>query len=343
MENHHIMIRKGAGGKAFCAGGDVKTVCDELKSLPSNVVGTGHRGHVHADFFRTEYEMNYLLGTSKIPQISFWDGIVMGGGVGVSVLGKFRVATEKTMFAMPETMIGLFPDVGSSSWLPKIRPAGLGLFIGLTGVRLFASDLLYAGIATHYVPSARLPALEEALAALRPSDTTHAHELIDELLREFGRGEVPDQNKAVLQTRAEIISRIFGKEAAPESDSVSTAAIARICSSLQQEADGGCAWSTSTLATLKKMSPTSLCLTHMQLQRGNALDLKACLEMEFRLVLRCMSAPDFREGIRALLVDKDNSPRWQPSDLAAVSERTILGFFAPLAASGNELLLDRLK
>ncbi|RYY86466.1 hypothetical protein EON63_05720 [archaeon] len=132
-------IMKGVGGKAFCAGGDVKAIWQELQnahttnspppSLTVSDIGIGKPGYLHTDFFRQEYIMNYLIGTSLKPQVSFWDGIIMGGGVGISVLGEFRVATEKSLFAMPETAIGLFPDVGSSAWLPHL-PAGCGEFIG---------------------------------------------------------------------------------------------------------------------------------------------------------------------------------------------------------------------
>ncbi len=124
-------VMKGCGGKAFCAGGDVKSVWKDVVELDSQnmPIGTGQLGQLHTDFFREEYTMNYLLGTSLKPQVSLWDGIVMGGGVGVSVLGEFRVATEKSMFAMPETAIGIFPDVGSSAWLPQL-PDGYGNYIG---------------------------------------------------------------------------------------------------------------------------------------------------------------------------------------------------------------------
>lgn len=129
-------VVKGAGGKAFCAGGDVKAMWQELVNagkenspLPLTTIGTGKPGSIHADFFRQEYLMNYLVGTSVKPQISFWDGIVMGGGVGLSVLGEFRVATEKSLFAMPETAIGIFADVGSTAWLPHL-PDGYGAYIG---------------------------------------------------------------------------------------------------------------------------------------------------------------------------------------------------------------------
>lgn len=134
-------IVKGKGGKAFCAGGDVKTIWQGLMASPD----------YEADkFFRTEYYMNYLLGTSNAPQISIWDGIVMGGGVGISVFGEFRIATEKALFAMPETAIGLFPDVGSSAWLPHLQD-GYGAYIGLSGCRLGPADLVHTNIATHFV------------------------------------------------------------------------------------------------------------------------------------------------------------------------------------------------
>jgi enoyl-CoA hydratase/carnithine racemase len=132
-------VMKGAGGKAFCAGGDVKAIWQELQT--ANPIGTGKPGLLHNDFFRQEYIMNYLLGTSLAPQVSFWDGIVMGGGVGVSVLGEFRVATEKSLFAMPETAIGLFPDVGSSAWLPHL-PEGYGAYIGRLFVHLYMCKLV---------------------------------------------------------------------------------------------------------------------------------------------------------------------------------------------------------
>lgn len=134
-------IMKGRGGKAFCAGGDVKTIWQGLMTSPD----------YEADkFFRTEYYMNYLLGTSNAPQVSIWDGIVMGGGVGISIFGEFRVATEKAMFAMPETAIGLFPDVGSSAWLPHLQN-GYGAYIGLSGCRLLPADLVHTNIATHFI------------------------------------------------------------------------------------------------------------------------------------------------------------------------------------------------
>lgn len=143
-------VMKGAGGKAFCAGGDVRAIYNELDECSKNgvAIGTGKPGFLHTDFFRHEYIMNYMLGTSTVPQISMWDGIVMGGGVGVSVLGEFRVATEKSLFAMPETAIGLFPDVGSSAWLPHLED-GYGNYIGELNA-FQAAQLFFAYFVNNY-------------------------------------------------------------------------------------------------------------------------------------------------------------------------------------------------
>ena len=311
---------KGAGEKAFCAGGDVKSIWDEIANggLAKEQIGIGQSGLKHSDFFRTEYHMNYALGTSSVPQVSIWDGFVMGGGVGVSVLGRFRVATDTTMFSMPETAIGLFPDVGSSSWLPHLQPEGFGMFIGLTGARLFAADLLSSGIATHYVDKLTLPALEKSLGtATSTSD-------VERDLRMHA--STPPSEKSILQKHGEAISRCF----------MTGLSLEGIFDALRVEAASGGShveWATTTLATLEKMSPTSLRVTHELLQRGAGLSLKDCLIMEFRASQRCMRG-DFAEGIRALLVDRDNSPKWAP----AATKAEVESFFNALPA-GNDLKL----
>ena len=332
-------IVKGAGEKAFCAGGDVKSIWDEIanggpdgKPLDTALVGRGTSGFKHSDFFRTEYHMNYALGTCQDPvQISLWNGFVMGGGVGISALGKYRIATDSTVFAMPETAIGLFPDVGSSHWLPHLEPAGFGMYIGLTGVRVHAYDLLRSGIATHYVPQDQFSALEEALMAL-PSAASQGD--VEHLLGSFSRNPEPDSKKSLLNVHAEAIQRVFTSTAgvaAADPMGVIEAALTA------EEATGGASseWASKTKAVLAKMSPTSLAVTHEQLTRGASMDLGACLVMEFRASQRCMAA-DFQEGIRALLVDRDNKPIWKkaPSGLAAVND-----FFEPLEAGKNDLSL----
>lgn len=178
-------IVKGKGGKAFCAGGDVKTIWQGLMTSPD----------YEADkFFRTEYYMNYLLGTSNAPQVSFWDGIVMGGGVGISIFGEFRVATEKTMFAMPETAIGLFPDVGSSAWLPHLED-GYGAYIGLTGSRLGPADLVHTNIATHFINSDKLADVERDIEKDLPLDPAESRKYIKDVLDRYQSiSNKPDAN-----------------------------------------------------------------------------------------------------------------------------------------------------
>jgi len=335
-------IVKGAGGKAFCAGGDVKSIWDEIANggpdgqpLDSALVGQGSSGFKHSDFFRTEYHMNYALGTCEDPvQISLWDGFVMGGGVGISALGKYRIATDSTMFAMPETAIGLFPDVGSSNWLPHLKPAGFGMYIGLTGARVHAYDLLHSGIATHYVPQDSLAALEAALMAL-PATASKCD--VERILDSFSKTPEPDSKKSVLNVHADAIQRVFTSTAGASSANANP--MATIDAALTaEEASGGASadWASKTKATLAKMSPISCAVTHEQLTRGAAFqgDLRACLVMEYRASQRCMAA-DFQEGIRALLVDRDNKPVWKPALSGPVE---VNAFFEPLQA-GNDLKL----
>eukprot|EP00605_Chrysophyceae_sp_TOSAG23-4_P001289 GSChrysophyteH1.ASY1.ANO1.1401.1 assembled CDS len=298
-------VLKGAGEKAFCAGGDVKSIWDEI----------ANGGHKHSDFFRTEYQMNYALGTSSVPQISLWNGFVMGGGVGISALGKYRVATDTTVFSMPETAIGLFPDVGSSSWLPALAPPGVGMYIGLTGDRMFAADLLSSGIATHYVPKENMEDLEKSLSNAK--DAAAVQSVLDEF------SGTPDTNKSVIIPHGEAITRCFATKTGLQSiyDNLNAEIAAENAHS---------AWAAKTLKTLMKMSPTSCAVTYEQLERGVGKDLKECLIMEYRVSQRCMAA-DFQEGIRALLVDRDNNPTWAP----APSMAEVDAFFAPLPEEGD--------
>lgn len=183
-----LIVIKGVGGKAFCAGGDVRT----LVEAPTPVVGQ--------TFFRAEYAMNYIIGTLTIPYVALIDGITMGGGVGLSVHGKYRVATEKTLFAMPETAIGLFPDVGGSHFLPRLK-GKLGLYLGLTGFRLKGKDVLSAGIATHYCDSTKIEDLEKSLLSLKNTDK------VDSVLDEFCIKQ--NDGKFVLADKLDQINKCF--------------------------------------------------------------------------------------------------------------------------------------
>lgn len=258
-----LVIVKGAGEKAFCAGGDVKAIIE-----------AGFKGNkqLGRDFFKNEYKTNGLIGSYKIPYIALIDGIVMGGGVGLSVHGQYRIATERTLFAMPETQIGLFPDVGGSYFLPRM-PGQLGLYLALTGIRLKGSDVFKAGIATHYVNSKDLNDLELALL-----ECTNDQDIKNVLLK-FSVKESPDFSlKPVLdqintcfspQTIEEIISRL--------------------------KADGS-NWAQDTLKILSKMSPTSMKVTLKELEIGKKLTLDECLKMEYNLAVNCLENKDFYEG-----------------------------------------------
>ncbi len=298
----HVVLR-GAGGKSFCAGGDVRAVSDAGLAAKR----AGKASPLTRDFFFEEYRLNRRLARFPKPIVSLIDGICMGGGVGLSVHGRYRVVSEKALFAMPESAIGLFPDVGGSYFLPRL-PGRMGRFLGLAGERLKAPDLIRLGIATHFVPSEKFAALEEALAS----------EAADTVLARFHE----DSGAPTLPALAPAIDRCF----AP-------ATIEGILEAL--DADGG-EWAAKLAARLRKMSPTSLKISLRQLDLGEALSIEDALRMEFRMVQRCMAADDFYEGIRAVLIDKDHAPKWSPATLAEVTPTAVERYFAPLA-DGDEL------
>ncbi|XP_037344368.2 3-hydroxyisobutyryl-CoA hydrolase, mitochondrial [Pungitius pungitius] len=297
-----IVIIRGAGGKAFCAGGDIRAVTEAGKA----------GGRLAEDFFREEYILNNAIGTCKKPYIALIDGITMGGGVGLSVHGRFRVATEKTLFAMPETAIGLFPDVGGGHFLPRLR-GKLGLFLALTGFRLKGRDVQRAGVATHFVESQRIPQLEKELVGLR----SPCAEDISALLDSFQNQSALDSEKPfVLDKHMSDIDRLF-----------SSSSVEGIVQSLKADASE---FAIKQAETLSRMSPTSLKITHKHLQVGATLSLQDVLVMEYRLSQACMRGHDFYEGVRAVLIDKDQSPKWSPSTLEEVSEQSVDQCFSSL-------------
>lgn len=302
-------------GRALCAGGDVAACREGIlvgNSLP-------------ADFFYEEYSLDYEIATLQeregVLQVALWDGIVMGGGVGLSVHCPIRIATERTLFAMPETLIGLFPDVGMTWALSRLRAGeAVGLFLGLTGQKIGAADCLYAGLATHYCPSYRLPLVEAAirkLGAARCGDVEAVSAAIDEA----SGGARPDVAKAVLAPNVAAIRRCFGADAATAEDLV-----ARVGAE-------ACGWSKETLATLRKRSPISVKVTLEAIRRHRSASLKEALIVEYRISQWCMRPQplsDFCEGVRAVLVDKDGSPRWEPARLEDVAQESVAAFFRSL-------------
>ncbi|XP_048834673.1 3-hydroxyisobutyryl-CoA hydrolase, mitochondrial isoform X2 [Brienomyrus brachyistius] len=297
-----LVVIKGAGEKAFCAGGDIRAVTEAGRSGDS----------LAQDFFREEYILNNTIGTYQKPYVALIDGITMGGGVGLSVHGCFRVATEKTLFAMPETAIGLFPDVGGGYFLPRLQ-GKLGLFLALTGFRLKGRDVQRAGVATHFVESQKLAALEKDLVNLK-SPTLDA---VGSMLDTYQKQSSLDRDKPFSLTQhLDAINRLF-----------EASSMEGILENLRQD---GSTFAQKQAETLSKMSPTSLKITFRQLQTGAALSLQEVLVMEYRLSQSCMKGNDFYEGVRAVLVDRDQSPRWQPSSLEGVTEQFLEGCFAPL-------------
>ncbi len=288
------------GDRAFCAGGDIRALYRARRAGDFNLP---------RKFYRLEYRLNRLIHRFPKPYIALIDGIVMGGGVGISVHGSHRVVTERALFAMPETGIGMFPDIGASYFLPRL-PGWLGLYLGLSGARLGPADMLYCGLATHFVPAEKLPALEAALA-----DTGWSNErgmIVDSVLERFAARPYP----APLADIAERIDRCFSGES-----------VEAILESLDR--DGG-DWARATLGALRGKSPTSLKVAFRLLREGKPLDLESCLALEYRLSQRFMASHDFYEGVRALLIDKDLAPKWRPASLGEVTEADIAAYFAPL-------------
>ncbi|KAF7658144.1 hypothetical protein LDENG_00016740 [Lucifuga dentata] len=297
-----IIIIKAVGGKAFCAGGDIRAVTEAGK------LG----GSLAQDFFREEYILNSAIGTCRKPYIALIDGITMGGGVGLSVHGQFRVATEKTLFAMPETAIGLFPDVGGGYFLPRLQ-GKLGLFLAMTGFRLKGRDVHRAGVATHFVESKKIPDLEKELVHLKSPSAKDVSSVLDSYQNQ---SSLDSEKPFVLEQHMADIDRLF-----------SSSSVEGIMQNLKAD---GSAFATKQAETLSRMSPMSLKITYRQLQAGASLSLQDVLVMEYRLSQACMRGCDFYEGVRAVLIDRDQNPKWNPSTLEEVSDQSVDECFSSL-------------
>jgi enoyl-CoA hydratase len=284
----HAVVVEGAGDRAFCAGGDIRALRDGQLS--------GDRTGVEA-FFREEYDLNLLISTYPKPYIALIDGICMGGGIGVSVHGPYRVATEHAMFAMPETAIGFFPDIGGTFFLPRL-PGQLGVYLGLTGLRTTGADAVHAGFATQFTTRANLPALSAALAEIGPA-----------ALARYA-GPLPPYT---LAPHVAAIDRCFDADTPGE-------IAARLAA---EPAD----WASAALKALRTVSPTALGFTLEAFRRGANLTLKQALDAEFLLTRTTMAYPDFAEGVRAMVVDKDRQPKWHPARIEDIDPEVIAGMF----------------
>ncbi|HEY1797414.1 MAG TPA: enoyl-CoA hydratase/isomerase family protein [Stellaceae bacterium] len=288
---------RGVGERAFCAGGDIRAIYEAGRGIGQDHPTSGPR--LTRDFFREEYGLIRRVHRYAKPYVALIDGITMGGGAGMALNGRYRVATERTVFAMPENGIGLFPDVGATRFL-NACPGRIGRYLGLTGARLGAADALYCGLATHFVPFARL---DDLLAALAAGE-------------DFARFTA-DPGEPPLRARQTEIDRLFAADT-----------VEAILAGLDQ----------ATQKSVLRGSPTSLKIFLRQMDIGRDYDLEAALKLEFRIGQHVMAGHDFYEGVRALIIDRDQKPAWQPATLGEVDAAMVDGYFAPLG--DRELTFD---
>jgi enoyl-CoA hydratase len=284
-----VLVR-GSGDRGLCAGGDIVAIYQDMLA----------GGGATADFWATEYRLNALISRYPKPYVAFMDGLVLGGGVGISAHGSVRVVTERTRTGMPETTIGFVPDVGGTLLLSR-APGECGTHAALTGAHLSGADALFLGLGDHFVPSENLPALAEAL------ESTTAEAAV-------GRFMQQPPASALAQQR-EWIDPAYTADDAEE--------IVR-----KLRAAGGEA--ADAASTIEAKSPTAVKLTLESLRRVRGLSLEQTLAQEYRVGVRSLAGPDFREGIRAQVVDKDRNPRWKPASLAEVTPADVERYFAPL-------------
>ncbi len=287
------VIIKGAGEKAFCAGGDIVSVY-HAKNIENNTLSY--------DFFREEYLLNIAIKNFTKPWISILNGYTMGGGLGLSVHGSHRLVTEKTITAMPETAIGLFPDVGGGYFLSRM-PGGLGKYIAITGNILDFKSTLFCSIGTNFISTDDIKYIENEISSLR----NYSIEDIDKLLLKY-ESKVGYSNSDLEKNLAFIDKHFVHRS------------IKEIYKSLEEDNSD---WCIATLKTLSKKSPTSMAVAAEQITKAKDLSFEDCMSMEFRICQTMMSLHDFYEGVRANLVEKDRNPRWNPSHLSEINNELV--------------------
>jgi enoyl-CoA hydratase len=296
----HVIIMA-AGERAFSAGGDLRALYE---------LGRARRTDDALEFWRDEYPLNLTIKNYRKPYIALIDGIAMGGGIGVSVHGSHRIAGDRFSFAMPEVGIGFFPDVGATWFLPRM-PGELGAYCALTGDRFGVTDAVSSGIATHRIPSEQFDAVLDGLTGTVS---------VDAVLAAFAR---PAEQGPITQ-RKSAIERLFAADRVED--------ILDALDSEGRSPSTDAEWAQKTAATIRAKSPLSLKIALAQVRRGKHWDFETCMRAEFRIVSRIVEGHDFYEGVRAVIVDKDNKPRWQPARLADVGDADVERHFAPLEA-----------
>lgn len=296
------VVITGAGDRAFCAGGDIKAVALDALALKKGE----SQGELIRDIFREEYILNHRIHTFPKPYISLVDGIVMGGGMGLSAHGSYCIVTEKTVFAMPEAGIGFFPDVGGGYFLPRC-PGQTGTYLALTSKRIKTFDTIYIGFGTHFVPSAKIAELGVEIAR-DPGN-------LEALLKKFSE---PPPGESEISPYRDKIDRYFARQHVEE-----------ILDDLEKDASP---WAAETLKAMQGLSPTSLKIALKQMHLGATMPFADVMIMEYRISQACARRPDFYEGVRAALIDKDRHPRWQPATVAEVPDAEVEHCFESLGA-----------
>jgi 3-hydroxyisobutyryl-CoA hydrolase len=322
-----VVVIKGSG-RAFCAGGDVAKLAKWNKE--------GKEGQQRSsDYFGLEYKLDHLIATYTKPYVAFMDGITMGGGVGLSIHAPFRIATENTIFAMPETTIGFFPEVGASFFLPRMEGA-LGTYLALTSEQLKGVDAFYHGVATHFIHSSTLQQLESRLAELQFPDYMPLDErfkIINATIEEFSTG-LPAERPHISGELRKTIDNVFH---------IDQPNIAAIMESLKQVQENGSAelkkWAKQTIDTILTRSPTSVTVTLQQMRIGRQWSISQTFQREYDIASHFMAHPDFVEGVTSRLIErKKERPNWKPSTLEEVTRQDVDAFFAP-ARDGSRLPL----
>jgi enoyl-CoA hydratase/carnithine racemase len=295
-ENIHMVIFKGEGEKAFCAGGDVKSFYNEKIK---------EKNQLRSSFFYREYKLNYFIKKYKKPIISFVNGICMGGGVGIAMHSKITIVSENVTFAMPETAIGLFPDVGAGKILSKLDH-NIGFFLGLTGKRLKSSDLIEVKLANYCIAKENFNEVENSLSKIKTLKS------INNVLKKYS-----------IKTKSALFPYLNKKI----TNSFKYKKIEEIILALKNNNEN---WAKEALDSIYKMSPTSLKITLKQINLAKNVSFKDDLIMEYRLSQACMAGVDFYEGVRAVLVDRDFKPNWKPSKIEEVDNKLVLSHFKSL-------------
>ncbi|KAI5854552.1 ClpP/crotonase-like domain-containing protein [Tricharina praecox] len=307
----NLIVIKGAGEKAFCAGGDVAALAEKCMKGPEGVTEA-------IKFFALEYRLNHLIATYSKPYVAIMDGVTMGGGVGLSVHAPFRIATERTLFAMPETKIGFFPDVGGSFFLPRLD-GYLGTYLALTSAPLKGVHTLYAGIATHYLHSSSLPDLEQRLSELSFADNasiTERNSIVNATIEEFVTGLPPNEPFVLSGDLRRRIDRCFSHSTVPEILAALTA--------------DGSPWALETISAINARSPTAVHVALQQMRVGREWTIEHTFQREYHIAAHFMRHADFVNGVSSLLIRKDKvPPAWNPATVGDVKQEDVNAFFNP--------------